>query len=161
MSGAAAAEQLGPEPGPAAAQAAAPAPLHKNKCECGCTEQLPPFTDRESQTPALHQRLMAAAGVTNPDAAEAGVCKGRFCCPGCDAEQSVTPEEQEKGDDWIGRCTHCNMLIIGEHWRVEGSTASQAARAADEADYADYVASVTRTCMCVGPCSENPFCSNR
>ena len=187
-----------PTPAPAPAPTPAPASggetnarspelgfsLHRAGCECGCTEQLPPFTDRICQTPAYHRRLMQEAGVTDPDEAEAGVCKGRFCCPGCDAEQvrpchlsllstrfalrrlvwwrQVAPDAPDKKTQLM-KCTACTMVIINpmDHATVEGSTAHKAMVAKDEADRRDYERFVSRTCMCLGPCEENPFCTNR
>jgi len=63
----------------------------------------------------------------------------------------------------IMKCTVCTMVIIDpmDHATVEGSTAHQAMVAKDEADWADYQRDVSRTCMCLGPCEENPFCTNR
>lgn len=73
-----------------------------------------------------------SAGVNNPDAAAAGVCKGKFCCPGCDAELSV------EGAPTVMLCSACKMPIIGpaEHAVVEGSKAHKAAIAREKAEYA-------------------------
>ena len=71
-----------------------------------------------------------SAGVTDADAAAAGVCKGKFCCPGCDAEQSV------QGTPSLINCSVCKMMVIrpAGHATVEGSVEHKQAAAREAAE---------------------------
>ena len=126
-----------PEPGSGQGSSVAAPVLHFSRCGCGCDKRLPPFTDRPNQTAAYHRRLMNEAGVTDPDAAEAGVCRGKLCCPCCDAELSIS---QKGSGSSTMNCGICKLMIIdpAAHATVAGSAADKAQIAKDQEDAASY-----------------------